>query len=275
MKRLIISADDFGLTEGINEGIIRCAREGIVTSTSVMANMPAFEPAVALAGQCPNLATGVHLNLVKGNPLQPMDDIRSLVDSQGAFYTLPRFTLKMLARQINITEAEKELRLQIEKALSAGLKITHLDSHRHFHVYPPLLQMVIKLAKDYKIDKIRCPLGLAGLPGSAKECLLNYLSRKARRKLDTANISHNDTFFELVKIEARNDYLRAITRLCEHLTDGVMELDTHPGFVTAELNGIEATIHNRERQVQILTDPALPGILKKYDIRPVNYGDIG
>jgi predicted glycoside hydrolase/deacetylase ChbG (UPF0249 family) len=275
MKRLIISADDFGLTEGINEGIIRCAREGIVTSASVMANMPAFEQAVVLAGQCPGLATGVHLNLVKGSPLQPAGEVRSLVDDRGAFYTLPRFTLRLLSGKIRLAEAEKELRSQVEKALNAGLKVTHLDSHRHFHVYPPLLKLVIKMAREYKIDSIRCPLGLSVLPGGFKEFILSSLSRNARRNLDAAGIRHNDKFFELVKIETKNDYLRAMGRFCESLKDGVTELDCHPGFVTAQLNGIEATIHNRERQVAILTDPALPGLLKKHEIGLINYGDIG
>lgn len=274
MKRLIVSADDFGLTEGVNEGIIRCAREGIVTSASVMTNMPAFDHAAALAKQCPHLATGVHLNLVKGSPLLPEGEIGSLVDKKGAFYTLPRFTLRLLWGKIAFAEVEKELKGQIEKALAAGLAITHLDSHRHFHVYPALLKLVIKIAQEYKINKMRCPLGPAIIPGSMKEFILNSLSRSARKHLDKAGIRHNDRFFEMVKIENRQDYLRAMTWFCENLTDGVMELDCHPGLVTAELNGIEATIHDREKQVKILTDPSLPWLLKKYEIGLANYVDI-
>ncbi len=274
MKRLIVSADDFGLTEGINEGIIRCAREGIVTSASIMTNMPAFEHAVAQAGQCPGLALGVHLNLVKGRPLLPPEQVSSLVDNKGNFYTLPRFTLKLLMGKIKLAEAEPELRRQVEKALAAGLTVTHLDSHRHFHTYPALLKPVIKMAREYKINKIRCPLGLSVLPGSIKEFVLNTLSRNARKRLDMAGVSHNDRLFELVKIEGENDYLRAMAAFLESLTDGVTELDCHPGFVTGELNGIEAAIHNREKQVKILTDPALPGLLETHGIRLVNYADI-
>jgi predicted glycoside hydrolase/deacetylase ChbG (UPF0249 family) len=274
MKRLIVSADDFGLTEGINEGIIRCAREGIVTSASIMTNMPAFEHAVAQAGQCPGLALGVHLNLVKGRPLLPPEQVSSLVDNKGNFYTLPRFTLKLLTGKIKLAEAEPELRRQVEKALAAGLTVTHLDSHRHFHTYPALLKPVIKMAREYKINKIRCPLGLSVLPGSIKEFILNTLSRNARKRLDMAGVSHNDRLFELVKIEGENDYLRAMAAFLESLTDGVTELDCHPGFVTGELNGIEAAIHNREKQVKILTDPALPGLLETHGIRLVNYADI-
>jgi predicted glycoside hydrolase/deacetylase ChbG (UPF0249 family) len=89
-----------------------------------------------------------------------------------------------------------------------------------------------------------------------------------------AGVSHNDRLFELVKIEGENDYLRAMAAFLESLTDGVTELDCHPGFVTGELNGIEAAIHNREKQVKILTDPALPGLLETHGIRLVNYADI-
>ena len=275
MKRLIISADDFGLTQGINEGIIRCAREGIVTSASIMANMPAFEHALTLAKQYPALATGVHLNLLKGSPLQPSGEVRSLVDSQGVFYTLPYFTIRLLSGRIVLAEAEKELRSQIEKALAVGLQVTHLDSHRHFHVYPSLLKLVIKLATEYKINKIRCPLSLSVLPGSIKELILNSLSRNARHSLDAGNISHNDSFFELVKIEGKSDPVSALVKFIENLHNDVTEVDCHPGFATAELNGIEATIHNRERQVEILTNLALPELMQKYEVKLINYGDIG
>ena len=266
--------DDFGLTAGINEGIIRCAREGVVTSASIMANMPAFENAVAMAQQCPGLATGMHLNLVKGKPLLPAGEVPSLVNNEGFFFTLPRFTLRLLTGGIMLTEAEKELRSQIEKARAAGLTLTHLDSHRHFHVYPSLLKLFVRLAGEYKVNQIRCPLGLSTMPGGLKEFILSSLSRNARRSLDAANIRHNDRFFELVKIEDRRDYLKAMARFCENLPDGVTELDCHPGFITGELNGVEATIHNRERQVEILTNPASREILKQHEVKLINYGDI-
>jgi chitin disaccharide deacetylase len=274
MKKLIVSADDFGLTEGINEGIIRCAREGIVTSASIMANTPAFENAVTMAKQCPGLATGVHLNLVKGKPLLPTEKIRSLVDNKGIFYTLPRFTIRLVSGGVSMTEAENELRSQIEKVIASGLKVTHLDSHRHFHVFPSLIKLVIKLAVDYKINTIRCPLGMSVFTGSAKEFILSSLARNAQRALDKANIRHNGRFFELVKIEGCEDFLQVFQKFCQNIPEGVTELDCHPGLKTSELDGIEATIHNRERQVEILTNPALPGLLKQHKIELVNYRDI-
>ena len=129
-----MSADDFGLTEGINRGIIQSFNEGIVTSASLMANTPAFEHAVELARSNPDLAIGAHLNLVKGRPLQPVDKVRSLVNTEGVFYTLPRFVPRLLLGRIDFTEVERELRGQMERVRNTGLKITHLDSHRHFHL---------------------------------------------------------------------------------------------------------------------------------------------
>jgi chitin disaccharide deacetylase len=274
MKKLIISADDFGLTEGINRGIIECARNGTVTSASIMVNTPAFPQAAALAGECPALDIGVHLNLVKGKPLLTKAEIPSLVNTAGNFYTLPPFTLRLFTGRINLIEAEKELRAQLGAALKAGLKITHLDSHRHFHTYPAMLKLIIKIAKDYHIGAIRCPLGLTAIPGGVKEGILNCLSRNASARLDAARVRHNDRFFELVRIESKKDYLGAMEKFCANLGDAVTELDTHPGYMTGDLDGIEATIHNRERQVKILTDPALTALLKKYDIGLLNYGAI-
>jgi len=270
---LIVSADDFGLTEGINRGIIQSFKEGIVTSASLMASTPAFKHAVELARSNPDLAIGIHLNLVKGKPLQPADKVRSLVNNKGVFYTIPWFVPRLLLGRINFTEVESELRNQIEMVRSTGLKVTHLDSHRHFHLFPSILRLVIRLAKEYGIAKIRCPLATA--PGSLKELALTLLSRRALITLESNDIKHNDKFFELLKIETSRDYRHAFYDFCRNLPQGVTELDCHPGFITGELDGIEASIHNRERQVEILTHPDIKKLLGQYDIRLVNYGDIG
>ena len=269
-----MSADDFGLTEGINTGIVRSHRDGIVTSASLMANMPAFEHAVALANDNPGLAIGVHLNLLKGKALQPVEKVRSLINGNGTFYTLPGFVPRLLSGRIDLSQLETELRRQIEKVGATGLKITHLDSHRHFHIYPSILKVVVKLAKEYRINKIRYPRGMSIIPTGLKELLLTGLSRKALGTIERSGIRHNVRFFDLLKIENRRDFPRAFALFCENLPPGVTELDCHPGFVTGDLDGIEATIHDRERQVEILTRPDLPELLRRYSVKLINYGDI-
>lgn len=274
VRKLIVSADDFGLTEGINSGIIKSAGEGIVTSASLMANVPAFEHAVALARSTPDLAIGVHLNLLKGRPLQPASKVRSLVNADGVFYTLPQFIPRLLFGRIDFAEVERELRSQIEWISATGLKVTHLDSHRHFHIYPSLLKLIVRLAREYQINRVRCPLGISVFPRSFKELLLNGFAQRARRMLDESSIGHNGGFLDLLKIETSSNSVRAFAGFCENLPPGVTELDCHPGFITDELNGIEATIHDRERQMEILTNPDILRLLQQYDIELVNYQDI-
>ncbi len=273
MKKLIVSADDFGLTGGINRGIIKTFKDGIVTSASLMANMPSFEHAVDLVKCNPDLAIGIHLNLLKGKPLQPVSRVPSLVNTNGIFYTLPEFIKRLFFRKIIFEEVENELKAQIEKILAADLEGTHLDSHRHFHVYPPILEVTIRLSHEYGINKIRHLRGVSNFPHSLKELSLTYFSCKSRNVFKKNNIEHNHFFFDLLKIERAKDPFPAFARFCKDLPKGVIELDCHPGFVTEDLDGIEATIHNREKQIEILTNPNVFKLLEKYKIKLISYGD--
>ncbi len=274
MKQLIVSADDFGLTEGINNGIVSAYREGIVTSASLMPNMPSFDHAVALAKDNPDLAIGVHLNVLKGEPLQPVARVPSLVKGSHQFCTLPLFVARLVSGRIGLGEIETELRSQIEKVIATGLKITHLDSHRHFHIYPSILKVVVRIAGEYRINAVRYPRSISMVPLNFKELLLTTLSRKSLGRIRRTGIRHNCRFFDLVKIESRRDFSRAFARFCAGLPPGVTELDCHPGFVSDDLDGIEATIHDRERQIEILTRQDTRDTLRQYGITLINYGDI-
>lgn len=273
MKKLIVSADDFGLTRGINRGIIKSFREGVVTSASLIANMPSFEHTVDLAKCNPDLVIGIHLNLLKGKPLQPVSRVPSLVNTNGIFYTLPEFIKRLFFRKIMFEEVENELKSQIEKILAADVKVTHLDSHRHFHIYPPILEVTIRLSHEYGINKIRHPRGVSNFPHSLKELSLMYFSWKSQDVLKKNNIEHNHFFLDLLKIERAKDPLSAFARFCRDFPKGVTELDCHPGFVTEDLDGVEATIHNREKQIEILTNRNVLKLLEKYKIKLISYGD--
>ena len=155
LKQLIINADDFGLTEGINRGIIQAYNNGILTSASLMANMPAFENAVFLLRESPNLGVGAHLNIVRGKPILPKKTISSLVESEGNFYSFFQVLKRLLLSRFNFDEIESEFRAQIKKILSYGVCITHLDTEKHLHFFPSILKILLKLAKEFRINKIR------------------------------------------------------------------------------------------------------------------------
>ena len=271
MKKLIVSADDFGMTEGINSGIIKSFNEGIVTSASIMANMPGFEPAINLAKGNPHLAIGIHLNIMKGEPLQPANRVSSLVDSDGSFHPLTELIKRLLLGRIVLAEMEQELRSQVEQVIATGLKITHLDSHRHFHIYPSILKVIVRLAGEYNIARIRYPRSRFDFSLNWKELLLLLLSLRSSNIMTKNDMEYPQRFFEFLRIEKNKNPLQSFDSFCRNLPEGVTELCCHPGFVTGELDKSEAGAYNRERQIEILTAPDVLELLQKYDVRLINY----
>lgn len=159
MLKLIVNADDFGLSEAINNGIAQAHCNGIVTSASLAANGRAFNHAIRLCRENPDLDVGVHLVLVEEKPVLPADKISSLVDHQGQLYCdAGQFIKKYFLRKINLTEVRSELRAQIEKVVDAGINISHLDGHQHLHMLPRILPIVSDLAAEFKIPVIRLPM---------------------------------------------------------------------------------------------------------------------
>src|SRR3990172_4904703 len=146
MIKLIVNADDFGLTEKINEATVEGHRGGIITSTTLLANGAAFETAVRLARLESDLGVGVHLNLSEGYPLCQPCRLASLTNEKGSLYLSPVGLVRKLASgRINLGQVELELRAQIEKVKCACIEATHLDGHKHFHYFPPFLEIVIRL----------------------------------------------------------------------------------------------------------------------------------
>ncbi len=158
MLKLMIHADDFGMSEKINAGIIEAHKNGIVTSTSIMANGKAFKNAVEIAKNNPSLDLGIHLTLIEEEPILPPGEIKTLLNSEMKFFQdSTMFTKQYISRKIDFNEVKKELEKQICMVLDQGLKITHFDSHNHMHMLPKILKKTIELAKKYNIPAIRFP----------------------------------------------------------------------------------------------------------------------
>src|ERR1700730_2856202 len=158
MKQLIVNADDFGLTEGVNRSIIVAHRDGILTSTSLLANGSAFQQAVSSSRKLVQLSVGVHLNLSQGNPVSPANRIPSLVNEEGRLHLSPlHLWIRILRRQLNLEDIHTECQAQILKVLDGGIAPTHLDGHLHVHLLPQLSPILIRLAREFGIRHIRCP----------------------------------------------------------------------------------------------------------------------
>ncbi|TYS67556.1 chitin disaccharide deacetylase [Sutcliffiella horikoshii] len=173
MIRLIVNADDFGLCQGVNYGILDSHLYGIVTSTTMMMNMPGTEHAIELAKAHPALGVGIHLVLTGGYPIN--QDVPSLVDEKGAFLRLSAVNSNTGEIPWKLKEVEREWDAQIKKFLASGLHPTHLDSHHHVHTLPQLLPVIQKLAKQYNLP-VRAN-GLFTLPkikSFTDICLLDF-----------------------------------------------------------------------------------------------------
>src|SRR5262249_35921917 len=149
MKRLIVNADDFGLTAGVNRAIIEGHERGLISSATLMVNMPAFEDAARLAREVPSLGVGLHFNITQGRPVAGASRVPSLVDGRGEFWgTSGALLARAATGRLNPGEAALELRAQIERALGAGLRLTHVDSHKHSHALPQICEAILSTIGD-------------------------------------------------------------------------------------------------------------------------------
>ena len=256
MKRLIINADDFGFTTDVNAGIVHAHREGILTSTTLMANGDAFEDAVRLSRETPSLDIGCHLVLVQG---------RSLLTNRP-FPDKPRRLLALLARgQIDVYA---ELRAQIEAILSSGIRPTHLDSHKHTHIVPGVFREVVRLAHEFSIPYVRLPLDRS-VPFTKLPCTL--ASRYYRRFAASHDVRMTDHFLGFRLTGSLDE--RTLAAGISSLSEGTTELMCHPGYLGPELAGAQTRLkESRVRELAALTSPRIRELIAAKGIQLVRFG---
>ena len=157
--RLIVNADDFGLTPGINRAIAELHTAGVLTSATLMANGPAFEDAVSTAHAYPTLGVGCHIVLTDGTPISPPEKIPSLLGPDHKTFrpSLSSFLFALCRNQINQAEVEHEACAQIQRLHSTGIRITHLDTHKHTHLFPTIARPLLAAAEAANVPAIRNP----------------------------------------------------------------------------------------------------------------------
>lgn len=287
MKNLIVNADDLGWTEGVNRGIAEAHRNGIVTSTSLLANGAAFASGVELARSTPGLGVGVHLNLSDGAPTAEPQAVTSLVNDSGQFDAGPETLLLRLAkRDVMLREVEQEWDAQIEKVKSAGLDPTHLDGHKHVHMLPGLFEIALRLAKRYGIGAIRVSHEASTLRSAlstgdeAKATTvlmqgvqargLKLLVRDAREQAERAGISTADYFCGIAQTGEMTK--EGVARLLRSLPDGTTELMSHPGYADQDLQNSPTRLQaSRQTELEILTDVEIRNIVASQGIRLIDY----
>lgn len=284
MKGMIVNADDFGFTCGVNAGVIRGFRDGIITSTTIMANGRAFDDAVDCAKKNPELGVGCHLALVDGVSVEKPSAIPSLADNEGRLpATVALLTSRLLAGAVQGDDIARELRAQITKVLNAGLNPTHLDSHKHTHSHPRVMEQVARVADEFGIRKVRKPFENAGALvrsafadgwSSFKQSMTALAARTGAPRFQNLAQSHGlrtpEYFWGVAATGRLNREL--ILAMIESMPHGVSELMCHPGQYDDELEHSRTRL-KREREVELeaLTDPAVRGAVEQQGIKLMDY----
>lgn len=263
VRRLVINADDLGLTVGVNDGIFDAHDHGILTSASLFAGAPATIDAIRRARGRPSLGLGVHLALVDGTPTLPSHRIPTLVEGDGRFRrSWKPFIVACLRGKVSLAEVELELTAQIERLRSAGIRLTHLDAHKHVHAYPPVFAIVSRLAGRFGIPAVRVPYerwspigGEVHSRGTARlQALLNAAMRPwARRDYRTAASHGVRTPYFAGRIHTGILTADALAGLVRRLPPGVTELMVHPGYADDELERTGTRLlQSRQHELDLL-----------------------
>lgn len=281
MKRLIVNADDFGLHEQINKGIIKGFRDGFITSASLMWSAPAYKDAVSSAVENPGLGIGIHLTLIGSiEPVLPEKGVKTLLDGNGAFLPDYRvFAKRFYSGKIRKDEVEAEMRAQIERALASELNITHLDSHQHLHVFPGIIDIVIRLCREYKIKAVRIPkedyLFCGGFNAKKRFVArggLSFFAARAADRLKGAGILFPDHFFGMLAGGNLNEKL--VRNIILSLPDGTSEIMTHPGIENGELARKFDWNYHWEKELEAFLSDENKYLLKQQNVALTDFGGL-
>ncbi len=251
MRVLIINADDFGFTHDVNAGIVEAHRNGVLTSATLMANGGAFDDAVRLARENPTLGVGCHLALVQGVSLLT-----------GA--ALPRGPRELLfALASSRIDVYPELRSQIEKIMGAGIRPTHLDTHKHTHLAPSVFRIVIRLAHEFGIPYVRLPLD-----STVRICGLSPVlaERFYRRIARPQQVCMTDHFLGFRLTGSLNE--ATFEAAIRNLPEGLTEFMCHPGILGPELARADTRLkESRVRELEALTSPRIRRLMAECKVR--------
>jgi hopanoid biosynthesis associated protein HpnK len=282
-RRLIVSADDFGMSPGVNAGILRAHREGILTEVGLMVNGRAFDEAVELARSNPALGVGLHLTLAQGWATAPANEIPLLADRGGLFRMNPiwsgfRFFFLPGVR----AQLRREIRAQLDKFRATGLTLSHVDGHVTIHAHPTVLSILIECAPEYRIRAVRLPSEplAPALRFDARHlgrklfeaAVFAALSRRARKRLAGAGISHPERMFGLHQTGRISE--QYLLTLLPQLPDGVSELYCHAALPDDECRRWRPADYESEQEVAALTSLRVRAEIERRGIELISYADL-
>jgi predicted glycoside hydrolase/deacetylase ChbG (UPF0249 family) len=264
-RRLIINADDYGLSRGVSIGLIEAAEVGVVTSASMMVNLPAFTDAAERARSTSALSLGLHLNLTTGHSIAPAPSLTR--GNTGQFHSLPQLIARASLGLIDASDVRRECVAQIDRMVEAGFHPTHLDSHRHVHAHPALWRTVLQAAHSRDISNVRVPseplwASSHDWRATLKNTGLLLCNRAVRHGAREGVANH---FFG-VSLQNGGSFASRLFALIPQLPAGTSELMTHPGHADQELAKNDGYTRPREEELRVLCSRGFRDLLVRCGI---------
>jgi predicted glycoside hydrolase/deacetylase ChbG (UPF0249 family) len=296
VRRLIINADDLGLTPGVNRAIFEAEERGVVTSSTLMANSRAFDDAAGLATSSARaggrLSVGCHVVLVDGEPVLPVDRVATLLQPNSPNGhrkfrdSLNDFVVASFRNQLNPSEIEAEAAAQIARIQAAGVELSHFDTHKHAHMFPAVLRPLLRAASARKIRAVRNPFGQVWpLPWTSvlrtrrlwkRFAQLNVLRRFAagfRQEVEAHGLRTTDGSLGVLVTGVLD--LNLFTAIIESMPEGTWEFVCHPGYNDADLDSVHTRLRqSREQELQVLTSSQAKEVLRQQQIELISYRDL-
>ncbi|MBI4364111.1 MAG: ChbG/HpnK family deacetylase [Candidatus Latescibacteria bacterium] len=280
-RRLIVNADDFGLTDAITDGTIEAFEHGILTSASLVGSGDAFERAAAYAAGRPDLDAGVHLMVVGGRSVLGRDEVESLLDDNGRF--LPaygEFMARYLSGGIRDEEVEAEWSAQVARARSAGVRITHLDSHQHLHLVPGLFRIALRIARTNGILAMRFPRVPAIFRRAERGTVRRSLAFLPFRLMEQANLPHlnasgirtPDRFFGFHSSGHLDQ--KALRSVLFGVPQGTSELVCHPGRGEPEHSALSGWGYEWRSELDALVSSETRRIVESQGIELTSFAEL-
>lgn len=279
MSRIIVNADDFGLTSGVNRAIVELHRSRLLTSATLMARAPATEEAIEIARSTPSLGVGCHVVLVDGDPVLPAARLRTLTNQRtGRFYSaLGAFLKHVLTGKVSGEEIEAETHAQIALLQSRGVRLTHIDTHKHTHMFPAVLRPVLRAARACGIRAVRNPFepswSLRATPRAplgrrTQVHLLRLLATRFRSIV--AEEGFATTYGSIGVLATGSLDPRTVASLLSNSPIGTFELVTHPGYNDSEL----ARVNTRLLASREIERSALAAVHNARGVKLISYLDL-
>lgn len=279
MRKLVITADDFGLNRYLDRGIEQTCEEGAVTNVSVMANGEGMDEAARFLTNHPRISVGIHLNLTDGNPLSEANALGNLLDSEGRFLGLHRKAAVAIVSKPSLKRAiEKEFRVQVERALQLGLRPAQLNCHGHLQGIPAIFGLLLEIAVEYKIPFVRM------VKERLSSRLFFYSPKRWLKAVGLTlsfrvaeELSRDSTQVSIKPCQGIFDSGRLgrerLGEILRNLPEGLSEIVCHPGRASDSLRKQYPWDYEWDRETELMISPWLKTKLSQLSIQPINFSD--